>query len=206
VVLTKTEGKAKDALEQLEDGDSFKAVSKEFSIDEASKAQGGKLPDVAKGQQEKALDEAVFSAEKGDLEGPVKTQFGYYVFRVADITPASQQSLEQAKETIKNLLRSQQQQEALDEFIKDFREEYKDKTDCDEDYLIPECSNAPREKTDTGPVSGGSPQAPAPQGTPTPPTGAPPTGAPPTGAPPTGAPPTGGAPTPTPAPQPPAEP
>ena len=166
VVLTKTEEKANEAMQALEDGDSFKEVSKEFSIDEASKAQGGKLPDVAKGQQEKALDEAVFSAEKGELEGPVKTQFGYYVFEVSDITPASQQSLEQANETIKNLLRSQQQQEAIDEFIKDFREEYKDKTDCDEDYLIPECSNAPSEKTDTGPASGAAPVTPTPQGAP----------------------------------------
>jgi foldase protein PrsA len=197
VVLTKTEAKADQALNQLQDGQSFKAVSKEFSIDEASKSQGGKLPDVAKGQQEKALDDAVFSAERGDLEGPVKTQFGFYVFEVSDITPASQQSLDQASETIKNLLRSQQQQEALDEWIKDFREEYKDKTDCADDYVIAECSNAPKEKTDTGPASGG-----APQGAP-PPTGAPPTtGAPP----PTGAPPTGGAPTPAPAPTAPAQP
>ena len=191
VVLTKTEAQADEALKALEDGQSFKAVSKEFSIDEASKAQGGKLPDVAKGQQEKALDEAVFAASKGEVEGPVKTQFGYYVFEVTDITPASQQSLDQAKETIKNLLRSQKQQEALDDFIKDFREEYKDKTDCADSYVIPECSNAPKEKTDTGAASGGAPQAPAPQGTPAP-----------TPVPPTGAPPTSGTPPPTPAPPP----
>jgi len=189
VVLTKTEERAEQALEELENGSSFRAVAREFSIDEASKSQGGKLPDVAKGQQERALDEAVFSAQRGELEGPVRTQFGYYVFEVTDVTPASQQSLEEAEETIKNLLRSQKQQEALDGFIKDFREEYKDKTDCADDYVIAECSNAPKDRTETGPASGGAPQTPAPQ------TGAPPTpGAPPTGAPPTGAPPTGGAP------------
>ena len=194
VVLTKTEERAEQALEELENGSSFRAVAREFSIDEASKSQGGKLPDVAKGQQERALDEAVFSAQRGELEGPVRTQFGYYVFEVTDVTPASQQSLEEAEETIKNLLRSQKQQEALDGFIKDFREEYKDKTDCADDYVIAECSNAPKDRTETGPASGGAPQTPAPQ-TGAPPTpGAPPTGAPPTGAPPTGAPPTGGAP------------
>ena len=63
-----------------------KAVAKKYSIDEASKAQGGKLPDVAKGQQEKAFDEAIFKAKKGELEGPVKTQFGYYVFEVTKVT------------------------------------------------------------------------------------------------------------------------
>ena len=119
---------------------------KEYSIDEASKAQGGQLPAVAKGQQDKALDDAVFAAKKGELEGPVKTQFGWYVFEVTKITPASQQSLEQSKETISNLLRSERQQKALDEFIKDFREEYKDETECADDYRIEECDNAPKEQ------------------------------------------------------------
>ena len=70
VVLTKTKAKAEQAKAELEGGASFKAVSKKYSIDEASKAQGGKLPDVSKGQQEKALDTAVFVAKKGKVEGP----------------------------------------------------------------------------------------------------------------------------------------
>ncbi|HEY1357507.1 MAG TPA: peptidyl-prolyl cis-trans isomerase, partial [Thermoleophilaceae bacterium] len=80
VVLTKTKAKADQAKEALDGGQSFKSVAKKFSIDQASKSQGGKLPDVAKGQQEKALDKAVFDAKKGQITGPVKTQFGYYVF------------------------------------------------------------------------------------------------------------------------------
>ena len=157
VILTKTEAKAEEAKKALEDGDSFKQVAKQYSIDEASKAQGGKLPAITKGQQEKAFDEAIFSADKGELVGPVKTQFGWYVFEVDKITEASQQTLEQSKETIRNLLRSQGQQEALDEWIKNFREEYKDDTSCADDFRIAECSNAPKEETDTGPASGGTP-------------------------------------------------
>jgi foldase protein PrsA len=170
VVLTKTEAKAEQARNALNDGESWKQVVKEYSIDEASKAQAGLLPAVAKGQQDKALDDAVFDAKKGELEGPVKTQFGWYVFEVAKITPAEQQSLEQSKDTIKNLLRSERQQKALDEFVKEFREDYREQTECAEDYRIEECSNAPKEQ-DTGPASGGSPggQAPTPQPqTPTP--------------------------------------
>jgi foldase protein PrsA len=170
VVLTKTEAKAEQARNALNDGESWKQVVKEYSIDEASKAQAGLLPAVAKGQQDKALDDAVFDAKKGELEGPVKTQFGWYVFEVAKITPAEQQSLEQSKDTIKNLLRSERQQKALDEFVKEFREDYREQTECAEDYRIEECSNAPKEQ-DTGPASGGNPggQAPTPQPqTPTP--------------------------------------
>jgi foldase protein PrsA len=174
VVLTKTEAKANQAKQALDSGQSFKKVVKQYSIDEASKSQAGLLPAVTEGQQEKAFDTAIFEAKKGQLEGPVKTQFGWYVFEVEKITPASQQSLEQSKETIKNLMRSQRQQKALDEFIKSFREDYKDQTDCADDYRVAECKNAPKDETDTGPASGGNPgaqpQQPAqPAPTPTPP-------------------------------------
>ena len=193
-VLTKTKAKADQARQALQSGQSFKAVAKKFSIDQASKAQGGKLPDVTKNQQDKAVDKAAFSARKGQLVGPVKGQFGFAVLRVTKIKPASQQSLSQAKETIRNLLRGQKEQKALNAFIKDFREKYKDKTNCADDFRVSECKNAPKEKTDTSPASGGapgSPQAP-PSGAPqTPPSGAPQTpqtpqsggGAPPTPAP-----------------------
>jgi parvulin-like peptidyl-prolyl isomerase len=167
VVLTKNEAKANEAKKALQDGDSFKEVAKKYSIDEASKAQGGKLPAITEGQQEKAFDEAIFSADKGKLVGPVKTQFGWYVFEVEKITPASQQTFEESKETIRNLLRSQGQQKALDEWIKNFREEYKGKTNCADDFRIAECDNAPKEKTNTGPASGGNPGG-APQPSPTP--------------------------------------
>lgn len=163
VVLTRNESKAKQAREALESGQSFKQVSKRFSIDEASKSQGGKLPGIAKGQQEKSFDDAIFKAKKGELTGPVKTQFGWYVFEVTKITAADQQSLDETKETIRNLLRSEREQKALDDFIEDFREKYKEETQCAEDFVIQDCDNAPAPKTDTGPASGGAPQ-PAPQG------------------------------------------
>jgi foldase protein PrsA len=157
VVLTKTKAKAEQAKRALDNGQSWKQVVKQYSIDEASKAQGGKLPAVAKGQNEKALDDAIFAARKGQVEGPVKTQFGWEVFEVTKITPASQQTLKESEETIKNLLRSQGQQKALDSFIKDFREDYKNDTDCADDFRVAECKNAPKESTETGPASGGVP-------------------------------------------------
>jgi foldase protein PrsA len=170
VVLTKTEAKAEQAKKALDSGQSFKKVVKQYSIDEASKSQAGLLPAVSEGQQEKAFDTAIFDAGKGKIEGPVKTQFGWYVFKVEKVTPASQQTLDQSKETIKNLLRSQRQQKSLDAFIKSFREDYKDKTDCADDYRVAECKNAPKDETDTGPASGGNPGGaqPAPAPTPTP--------------------------------------
>ena len=158
VVLTKTQDKANQARAALEGGQAWKDVAKQYSIDEASKAQGGKLASVTRNQQDKALEEAVFASQKGELKGPVKTQFGWYVFKVEKITPASQQSLEQSRDAIKSLLEGQRKQKALDAFIKDFRDEYKDKTHCADDYRVAECSNAPKDSTDTGASQSAQPE------------------------------------------------
>src|SRR3954452_14958339 len=161
VVLTRNKAKAAAAKAALDSGQKFASVAKKYSIDEASKAQGGKLPGVAKGQQEKAFDDAIFGADKGKIVGPVKTQFGYYVFKVDKITPASQQTLAQTKDTIKNLLKSQNQQKALNDFVTKFRKDYKNKTKCAKPYVIPDCANGPKTKTPP-PASGAAPQQQAP--------------------------------------------
>ena len=63
-VLTKTEEKADAARKALDGGDTWTAVAKSYSIDQASKGNGGSLLGVAKGSQEKAFDDALFSAER----------------------------------------------------------------------------------------------------------------------------------------------
>jgi foldase protein PrsA len=168
VVLTKTKAKADAARAALQAGQSFKAVAKKYSIDQASKNQGGKLLAVAKGQQEKSLDDAVFKAKQSKLYGPVKTQFGYYVFKVTKVTKASQQTVTQATPTIKQLLQSQNQQKALDSFVKDFQKRWKDKTNCRNGFVTQDCKNAPKPKsTSTVPPGGVTQQSapPANQGT-----------------------------------------
>jgi parvulin-like peptidyl-prolyl isomerase len=150
IVLTKTKPKAQEAKRALASGDSWKSVAKQFSIDQASKNKGGELQGgVAKGQQEKALDTAIFAADKGKLTGPVKTQFGWYVFEVEKVTEGKQQSLEESKANIKQQLASQQQQGALKKFGDDYRKRYKKTTDCRKGYEVDDCKNAPKKKAST---------------------------------------------------------
>jgi foldase protein PrsA len=219
VVLTKDEADAKKALAELKDGKAWKDVVKKYSEDTASKSQGGKLPGVTKGTQEKAFDDAIFKAPKGEVQGPIKTQFGFYVFQVEKVTPATQQTLQQATDTIKNLLKSQSQQKALQDFVEDFQKRYREETVCADDFKTSQCDNGPKPPDEqqqqqqnqpsgqpptkdsgqqpSSPVPGipGQPGAPGqvPQGAP--PQGAPPQGgaggAPPQGAPPQQAPPGG---------------
>jgi foldase protein PrsA len=147
IVLTKSSAKAKQAQRALKSGQSWASVAKRFSIDQASKTQGGRLTGVAKGQQEKALDDAIFKAQKGKLVGPVKTQFGWYVLEVTKATPAKQQSLSESTPAIKQILESENQRKALDKFGKDYRKRWKAETDCRKGFATADCKNGP--KTDT---------------------------------------------------------
>ena len=199
VVLAGKKAKADAALKAIKSGTKWAKVAKQYSSDTASKSQGGKLPGVTKGQQEKTFDAAIFSAQKGKVLGPLKTQFGYYVFRVTKITPAKQQTLDEVKTTIKNLLQSQQQQKAINDFVKDYQKRYTDMTNCAKGYVVDQCKNAPKKSTNTTPVSGNAPQE-TPQQTPqtVPPGGAPGAQGTPQQVPPQGG--AGGAPAPAPAP------
>lgn len=147
IVLTKTEAQAATAKKALESGDSWKVVAKKYSIDDASKNTGGKLSGIAKGQQEKALDTALFGAKKGVIGGPVKTQFGWYVYEVDKITKANQQTLAQATAQIKQTLVAAAQQKALTAWSKTFQKQYTAETNCATEYAVAYCKNAPKTTT-----------------------------------------------------------
>jgi foldase protein PrsA len=147
IILTKTEAAAKSAKKEVESGKSFASVAKSKSIDPTSKSKGGLLSAVSKGQEEASLDTAIFSAAKNALSGPVKTSFGYYVFEVLSVTPATQQSLSQVQASIKQQLTSTQQQAALSTFVKNFKKKWKAKTDCRKGFVVEDCKQFKAPKT-----------------------------------------------------------
>ncbi|HUN78543.1 MAG TPA: peptidyl-prolyl cis-trans isomerase, partial [Solirubrobacteraceae bacterium] len=149
VVLTKTEAQAKQAKSEIESGKSFASVAKSKSIEPTSKAAGGELPGVVKGEEQKAFSEAIFAAQKGVLSGPVKTPFGYYVFEVKATHAPTQQSLSSVKSTIKQQLISQGQQTSLSKFIKEFQKKWKAKTECRAGYVVQDCKQYKAPKTTT---------------------------------------------------------
>jgi foldase protein PrsA len=149
IVLTKTQAQAEKAKKEIESGKSFASVAKADSIDPVSKAAGGSLPGVVKGQEEKALSEAVFSAKVKVLGGPVKTPFGYYIYEVAKTIPATQQTLAQVQSTIQQQLSATKQQKALSEFVKDFRKTWTGRTECRTGYSVQDCKGYKAPKTST---------------------------------------------------------
>ena len=159
IILTKTEAAANKAKKEIESGKSFSSVAKAVSIDPTSKAKGGEITGVVKGQEEKALDEAIFSAPKGKLGGPVKTPFGYYIYEVTGTTAGNQQTLAQAQSSIKQQLTAQQQQQALSKFVKEFRTRWEGKTECRSGYAVQDCHGYKKPAT---PATSATPQTGAP--------------------------------------------
>jgi len=147
IVLTKTEAQAKAAKAAIQGGMSWAAAAKKYSTDATSKATGGVLRGVAKGQEDRALDTAAFAAKKGVIAGPVKGQFGWYVVRVKAIAAPSVTPLAQAKAQIKPTLQQQAQQAKMTAFLTDFQKRWKDLTTCRTGYVVELCKNAPKPKT-----------------------------------------------------------
>ena len=82
-ILVKTEQEAKVALYDVKNGKSFGDVAKAVSLC-PSKRNGGSLGWFGRGQMVKEFEDACFKAKKGDIIGPVKTQFGYHIMRIDD--------------------------------------------------------------------------------------------------------------------------
>jgi len=153
IILTKTEAQASSAKKEVESGKSFASVAKSKSIDPTSKANGGELKEVIKGEEEKALSEALFSAKKNVLGGPVKTPFGYYVYEVVGITAGTQQPLSQVKSEIKQQLISTGEQSALSKFVKEFKKKWQAKTECRSGFKVADCKGYKAPKTKSTGVS-----------------------------------------------------
>ena len=147
IILTKTEAQAKEAKKEIESGKSFASVAKAKSIDPTSKAKGGLLTGVVKGQEEAALNTAIFSAPLNKLSGPVKTPFGYYIYEVKSSTKGTQQTLKQSEASIKQQLTATSQQAALSKFVKEFKKTWTAKTDCRAEYVVADCKQYKAPKT-----------------------------------------------------------
>ena len=82
-ILVKTEQDAKVIMYDVTHGKSFEEIAKEKSTCPSGK-KGGNLGWFGRNQMVKEFEDACFKAKKGDIIGPVKTQFGYHVIRIED--------------------------------------------------------------------------------------------------------------------------
>lgn len=98
------EAEAEKVRSEIQNGAKFDVVAAKYSDDASTRESGGELGLVIRGQLVPAFEEAVFSLNKGELSEPVRTQYGYHLIQVTDITPEEQLSYDEVMENIKSTL------------------------------------------------------------------------------------------------------
>ena len=125
-ILVDTEEKANELLNKIN--------SNEMTFEDAaaahsscpSKDAGGDLGTFPRGQMVPEFEEAVFSMNKGEVRGPVQTQFGYHLIKVEDRVEGGQSELEEVKEDISRSLMYQKQNEVYSAKINDLKGKFSD--------------------------------------------------------------------------------
>ena len=84
-ILVKDEAKCNELKKEIEGGADFAALAKEHSTCPSGKS-GGSLGEFGPGQMVAEFDKVVFSAPINEVQGPVKTQFGYHLILITSRT------------------------------------------------------------------------------------------------------------------------
>ena len=82
-ILVAKEDKAKELLQMIKNGSSFEDLAKQHSMCPSGR-KGGDLGWFKKNMMVKEFEDAAFDHAKGEIVGPVKTQFGFHLIKVMD--------------------------------------------------------------------------------------------------------------------------
>jgi peptidyl-prolyl cis-trans isomerase D len=88
---------AEDVLAQAKAGKDFAALAKRYSQDPGSADKGGELDWGDRSSMIGPISDALFGMTVGEIRGPVKTQYGYHIFRLDEVQAAKTKSLDSVR-------------------------------------------------------------------------------------------------------------
>jgi len=95
--------KVDDIYRLIKEGRDFSDVARQYSQGQNA-PEGGELGFVEKGQMRKEFDDVVFNLEPGEVSPPIKTETGYYIFKVEEKQGSHLRSLPEVHNYIENLI------------------------------------------------------------------------------------------------------
>jgi peptidyl-prolyl cis-trans isomerase SurA len=84
ITEAEAEDKVRDLFEKLQNGADFAELAKAESNDTVSGSDGGNLGWVNPGQMVPEFEQAMQNATVGQIEGPVRSQFGWHLLQVQE--------------------------------------------------------------------------------------------------------------------------
>lgn len=105
--------KAEALLARIKAGEDFAAVARANSDDPGSKAAGGDLGWGTREAYVQPFADALFAMQKGEIRGPIKTQFGYHILRLDEVEPGKQKPLADVRAELEADYRRDQAQNAF---------------------------------------------------------------------------------------------
>jgi peptidyl-prolyl cis-trans isomerase D len=96
----KGKAKAEALLARAKSGEDFAKLAQENTDDPTGKENGGQLPPFGRGQMVPEFEQAAFDMRPGEIRGPIKTDFGYHIIRLAAKTSPTTRTLEEVRPSI----------------------------------------------------------------------------------------------------------
>ena len=108
--LNEAQAKAKveEIQQRLAKGEDFAALAKEFSQDPGSSSKGGDLGYAGKGVYDPAFEKALYDLKKGQVSGPVRSDYGWHLIKLLGVEAPSVPSFASLKDKLTHELKSQQ--------------------------------------------------------------------------------------------------
>ena len=86
-------------------GESFADLAREFSDDTGTADDGGSLGVSTRSQDSGGLGAAIFAIEEGQVDGPIRTDFGYHIVKLERVLPQAALPLAQVRTDLVNEIR-----------------------------------------------------------------------------------------------------
>jgi peptidyl-prolyl cis-trans isomerase D len=102
------EAQANELLARINAGESFEELAREYSADSFTAERGGDLGAMTRSQMVDGLDSAVFAMAEGDVQGPIRTEFGFHIVRLDSIVEPGPLPFEQVRGELLAELQDQQ--------------------------------------------------------------------------------------------------
>ena len=102
------EAVANEMLTRARSAESFESLAAQYSKDSATSANGGDLGALTLLQLPEALGDALFSMQAGDVQGPIKGDFGFHVARLDEILESGPLPYEQVRASLLSELQEEQ--------------------------------------------------------------------------------------------------